>query len=399
MKSVERNLIFGGVNPDGARGKWGTIKKAVRDTGASIWTMQETKCNIEGKLQLDGFLTYEHLRCKGEGGGLAVIARQDLNPAFVRDGGEKVEALTIDIHVKTMTISCTTAYGPQESDSLEKKNEFWKYLSEEALRANDSGRGFILQGDLNSWLGPKIIPGDERIQNKNGRLFETFLNENNLTVINSLPICKGLTTRSRMRQGVNIKSILDFYVVCQRVLPSVTEMIIDSDRKHIITNYSKSKNGGKSVDSDHLTTLLKVNLKVSPEKPLKIEIYNFKDREGKEKFKINTTQTNEFSECFMSNKPVDSQANDWMKTLITHCNTAFPKIRIRAKNIKRSEASDLIDERNILLKTETNDSKEVKILDAKIATILEEEGRSKAYKFKKFCDKDSTLNVTKMWKL
>ena len=84
--------------------------------------MQETKCNIEGKLKLDGFLTYEHLRCKGEGGGLAVIARQDLNPAFVRDGGEKVEALTIDIHVKTMTISCTTAYGPQESDSLEKKN-------------------------------------------------------------------------------------------------------------------------------------------------------------------------------------------------------------------------------------------------------------------------------------
>ena len=202
-----------------------------------------------------------------------------------------------------------------------------------------------------------------------------------------------------MRQGVNIKSILDFYVVCQRVLPSVTEMIIDSDRKHIITNYSKSKNGGKSVDSDHLTTLLKVNLKVSPLKPLKIEIFNFKDREGKEKFKTNTTQTNEFSECFMSNKPVDSQANDWMKTLITHCNTAFPKIRIRARNIKRSEASDLIDERNILLKTETNDSKEVKILDAKIATILEEEGRSKAYKFKKFCDKDSTLNVTEMWKL
>ena len=43
-KSVERNLIFVGVNPDGARGKWGTIKKAVRDTAASVLTMQETKC-------------------------------------------------------------------------------------------------------------------------------------------------------------------------------------------------------------------------------------------------------------------------------------------------------------------------------------------------------------------
>ena len=67
------------------------------------------------------FLTYEHLRCKGEGGGLAFIARKDLNPAFVRDGGEEVEALTVDIHVKKMTISCTTAYGPQESVNIEEK--------------------------------------------------------------------------------------------------------------------------------------------------------------------------------------------------------------------------------------------------------------------------------------
>ena len=124
MSNVERDLIFGGVNPDSARGKWGTIQKAVRDTGASVWTMQETKCKVEGKLKLDGFLTYEHLRCKGEGGGLAFIARKDLNPAFVRDGGEEVEAITVDIHVRKMTISCTTAYGPQESDNIEKKTKF-----------------------------------------------------------------------------------------------------------------------------------------------------------------------------------------------------------------------------------------------------------------------------------
>ena len=38
-------------------------------------------------------------------------------------------------------------------------------------------------------------------------------------------------------------------------------------------------------------------------------------------------------------------------------------------------------------------------MTTKIATILSEEGKSKAYQFRRYCDKGSTLNVTKMWKL
>lgn len=166
--------------------------------------------------------TYEHLRTKGDGGGLALSARTELSPAFVRDGGEEVEALTVDIQVRQMTISCTTAYGPQKNADIKKKTAFWNYLSEEATRASNEGKGFVLQGDLNSWLGSKIIPGDVREQNRNGKLFETFLTTNNLTVVNALPLCKGVTTRSRTINGSMSKSVLDFYVVCQRVLPSVT---------------------------------------------------------------------------------------------------------------------------------------------------------------------------------
>lgn len=34
------------------------------------------------------------------GGGLAICAKTDLSPVLVRDGGAKVEAITIDIHIK-----------------------------------------------------------------------------------------------------------------------------------------------------------------------------------------------------------------------------------------------------------------------------------------------------------
>ena len=58
-----------------------------------------------------------------------------LCPTFVSDGGEKVEALTVDIHLKDITISVTSAYGPQESDSIENKNAFWTYTSDDSCRA------------------------------------------------------------------------------------------------------------------------------------------------------------------------------------------------------------------------------------------------------------------------
>ena len=217
---MEKTLVFGGVNPDGAKGKWGTIKKTVRDCGASVWMMQETKCKIAGSLKLDGFLVYEHTRANGEGGGLALCVKKELNPAFLIDGGPEVEAMTVDIHVRQMTISSSTAYGPQENDKLQKKHLFWDYLTEVAVEAKKEGKGFLLQGDMNAWLGSKIIKGDNREQNRNGKLFEAFLNTNNLTVVNSLPLCKGVITRQRMRQGKLVKSVLDFMLfvnVCLQV--------------------------------------------------------------------------------------------------------------------------------------------------------------------------------------
>ena len=52
---------------------------------------------------------------------MALSAHKDLQPTFISDGGEGVEAITVDIHLKEISISVISAYGPQESDALEKK--------------------------------------------------------------------------------------------------------------------------------------------------------------------------------------------------------------------------------------------------------------------------------------
>ena len=43
-------------------------------TRASVITMQETKCQQPGEINIDGYYTYEHLKSKREGGGVAVSA-------------------------------------------------------------------------------------------------------------------------------------------------------------------------------------------------------------------------------------------------------------------------------------------------------------------------------------
>ena len=151
-----------------------------------------------------------------------------------------------------MQVSCSTAYGPQEKDSREKKEKSWKYLDEEAKRSNSEGEGFILQGDLNAWLGHNIILNDQRKQNENERMMEEFLKSNQLTVVNGSTLCKGLFTRVRNCKGILEKSILDFFVVCNKILAFVTNMVIDEEKLNIPYNYTQVRKGGKVADSDHM---------------------------------------------------------------------------------------------------------------------------------------------------
>ena len=80
----------------------------------------------------------------------------------------------------------------------------------------------MLHFDSNLWAGKDLIPGDPRTQNRNGKMFEEFLGRHpHLSVVNALPQCEGLITRRRFREDTLEESVLDFFVVCSKVLPYV----------------------------------------------------------------------------------------------------------------------------------------------------------------------------------
>ena len=250
-----------------------------------------------------------------------------------------------------------------------------------------------------------IIPGDPRPQNRNGKMFQSFLERHpHLTVVNSLPVCEGLITRSRIRGGKTEESVLDFFMICNRVLPFLTKMVIDEKKKYVLTNYQAVKRTGKAIDSDHNTQYMDLDLKIESIKPERIEMYNFKDKEGQNLFKQISSETSLFSNCFKNNKPLVEQILNWQKELSSTCSKAFKKIRIKRKNVVplKGEMSKLINQRNIFANSSDKVEKDRKLqeLNNEISYLEAEENRNKLMdNFKQISDNRENINVSKMWKL
>ena len=168
-KAVTKHITFVGANIAGARSKWKSWRKIIKETNASVFFVQETKCEQINKLKMEGFTIFDKVRMNKKGGGVAVAAKTDLNPVLVSEAEGDIDAITVDICTKNINISCTSAYGPQTTANIDAKTNFWNYLSNVALSARNAGKGFILQGDLNATLGPSIVPGDIHQQNENGK--------------------------------------------------------------------------------------------------------------------------------------------------------------------------------------------------------------------------------------
>ena len=405
-KNVSKSIRFLGVNAAGLKPKLFTFKKVLLDLQPSVFFVQESKFKEDGKLKIENYVIFDLVRDSREGGGLVLGCVKELKPVLVRKGNEDVEAMSVDIFVKSMKIRCCVAYGCQENALIEKKKTFWDFIEEEVESAWTSGSGFVLQFDGNLWAGDQLVPGDPRKQNKNGKLFQGFLaRQPNLSVVNALPLCEGLITRCRSKEGNIEKSVLDFFVVCSRVLPHITKMVIDEKRKHILTNYRNVRKGVKAIDSDHFTEYMDVNLQLITEKPVRREIFNFKDKESLEAFKDITSRTEEFSDCYNDDQPLLKQVEQWREVLKSHCQRAFKKIRINKKRYMKPlkpEISRLIDQRNNLKKNfETPENKKkLEELDEVISEKEAEENRDYIVKnFKKYSDNPEKVNLQEVWKL
>ena len=196
----------------------------------SVFFLQETHLQRQGRIttpSANKYTWYELHRTikssKGEkGGGIAIGVLNVLQPSWISEGYDEAEAITVEIWVQGFPVRLICGYGPQEYDKSDRKDRFWSYLGSEVKNATKNGAALVLQVDGNLWAGTSIIKDDPKPQNQNGKYFEQFLKEHkHLTVVNSLPLCSGNITRRRNTINGTQESILDFYVVCDKMLPLV----------------------------------------------------------------------------------------------------------------------------------------------------------------------------------
>ena len=137
-----------------------------------------------------------------------------------------------------MNIRITNAYGPQNYDDQEKKQKFWQYLENEVLISQQNDSACMIMIDSNCWLGKNILSFDPNPQNDNGKYFAHFLEKyDNITLLNSHPSCEGQITRSHTLKDKTEKSILDFMLVCNKLLPFFQNMSIDEAKQYSLTNF------------------------------------------------------------------------------------------------------------------------------------------------------------------
>ena len=166
----------------------------------------------------------------------------------------------------------------------------------------------------------------------NGQLLSDIVHRNGLIVVNSTSKCFGTITRIRKTNISEEKSVIDYFIVCSRFFELISSMVVDEDRKYVLTKYS-SRFGTKCVvKSDHNPLICTLNIKW--DRRIKIErkeIFKLKDIEGLQMFKDITSNCPKLVQLSQKSSNFLNDAEQWMKQIRDIMQTCFKKIRITGK--------------------------------------------------------------------
>jgi hypothetical protein len=267
---------------------------------------------------------------------------QSFEPVLIYEGPEEIELLVVEGKIGPFKTRFFNAYGPQE-DEEEKTIGFYSKLEEEIILALDDGCWILLQCDANAKLGNEIIKNAPNPQSPNGTLLWEIVQRNNLTVLNSLPLCEGTITRHRVTKVGEEKSVLDYFIVCDKLAQYVEKMVVDEDRIDVLTKFAGKKGTGKMVKSDHnlLSAYFNVQYDHIPKK-IRTEVFDFKNTDSLEAF-YKETSGDRLTKCFDSGRGIDENAEAFNKELSKIVSKCFKKVRIKKSKSKIDERLQKLD--------------------------------------------------------
>ena len=237
------------------RSKNESIKQLIQENGIDILVLTETKVYNKSTTRLDGFQMFPVVRKRSGGGGLLIAMRHGISSSIMVDEVEDAEFATVKMKFGNMYFRLLVVYGPQESDHIDKINQFYENLSLQIERASLTGDPILMVGDFSAKLGKTIIKGDIHDMSNNGQKLHNMIIKYNLHVINSMEICTGIFTRVN-NKIIGEKSVLDYVIASDDLLRYIKNMQIDTNKQ--FTPWRTIKSGKRF--SDHNAIMLKLGV-------------------------------------------------------------------------------------------------------------------------------------------
>ena len=193
---------------------------------------------------MDGYKCTRTERSGGDkgGGGLCIYTREQINahhwtPSingnFKHVENERQWILFDNGRKRLAFLHCYLACQTSRNDDFLEWNEIlFELLTTEVTYLKNQGFVILCMGDFNSRVG--CLPGLEGNRpdvNRNGPMFIQFVEQCNLTILNTLPIAKGLFTRFWSCDERQSKSVLDYGLVDSSHTDTVTSFIIDKEAR------------------------------------------------------------------------------------------------------------------------------------------------------------------------
>ena len=397
--NIQEMVIFS-TNAEGMKHKLQSLNNEIKSSKIAIFTLQETHFRKKGNLKIDDFEIFEAIR-KKPGGGTVIGAHKTLTPVLIEEYNDDFELLVIEVKIADKEIRIITGYGPQESWPESERAPFFQALEKEIVKAELNGKSMYIGMDSNSKLGPKIIPQDPHEQSANGKILQGIIDRHGLVVANGLPGRHiGLITRRRKTQISVEESVIDHVIVSEDLVKEIETIEIDEKKDHALTKVLKTKNATIIKSSDHNPILTHFKIKWCKKVgKQRIEMFNLKNKEGQEKFKILTTETNELTEAFNNDNDINVCTKNFIKILNKCISRCFKKIRIVNKPNK--EVQELFEKRKILKNRKDEKSKHELIdVENKLADLCASSNYAKIEEeIEGIKPEDGGFNSGKLWKL
>ena len=329
----KNNVIIVGNNCAGIKNKTDSLFNLVETLHPGILFLQESKLYSKGQVKIPNFYIFETNRVQNGGGGLITAVHEKFSPALIEAENENPDLLIVQVKMSDKNVRLINGYGPQESETICEKMKFFTAFESAIISAKLNGNLICAELDANSKIGMENISLDPNHISANGRILMEIVVRNGLIVVNSTGKCFGTITRIRKTTHSEEKSVIDYFVVCHEFFELICSLLIDEERKYVLTKYS-SRMGVKCIKkSDHNVLVCSLNIKWDNRiRKERKEVFKLKDVEGLRSFSEKTSNCSKLVQLSQHSTDFLDDADKWMKTIENIKHQSFKKIRITGKS-------------------------------------------------------------------